>query len=812
MSKKMVFTFGRYNPPTVGHSELINYAVKLAHRTGAEHRIYTSQSHDSSKNPLTPRQKMTFLRQVFPGVNFVDDPSMKTAFHICKKLAEEGYEDVVFVVGDDRVAEFSNSLGKYVKPRTAKDFDPKKHYPFKKFKVESSGARKKGISGTDLRAAVRKGDFATFAKASAARDKTLARKIFDATRKQLSEEVEISEVTSREMHKHLTSKGWTLERKGKSHDLYTHPKAKNGRRITLPRHPGELDRRLQKEIDKQTDRYIREEKGMSRKDFHDKLMSFVDFTCNHLGIDEKPTIQYKEDGKEGCQPSFASYSPSDKVVSILTKNRHPMDVFRSIAHELVHHKQNLDGRLGKNIAKEGATGSKIENEANSEAGKVMRYFGKENPFYFDMSYITEKAIILAGTPGSGKDKILKEAILPFGFTEVSADNFHNQTGNLVVNGTSDYNTVKEIKEALELKGYETMMVFVNTSNEVSKQRNEARASKGGRVITETVRFSKWKGAQDALDRFDQLFEKVIEVKNDLDLNLNENVIKETYDKLINNVSKEISDFALNEMDRRFERMLNEMDTDLMPSSKNIIDKRDGNYPKDDTVSTKDWRRDFVTTPSPTDRFGGKTPETTTPKVDTKRGEYGATPEVKGTISTFRGVNRTPLLEVGGAGNWGTQQLTDRYKADTPGQEPGKFAKMKVLVKKMKTEDSTKRVYPSLPIGGDRIGDETGLPKGPGFGDNQTIDLTGLDRQIDRWMVKEETRKRFKAKYGALSDQKIQETAVRLAKMESLDDPFSGTTGGVSSTGGPPEDVRYGSIDAEREKLALFGKKNPKKTK
>ena len=657
--KKVVFTFGRYNPPTTGHAELINYAVRLAHRTGAEHRIYTSQSHDSSKNPLTPRQKMTFLRQVFPGVNFVDDPSMKTAFHICKKLAEEGYEDVVFVVGDDRVAEFSNSLGKYVKPRTAKDFDPKKHYPFKKFKVESSGARKKGISGTDLRAAVRKGDFATFAKASAAKDKTLARKIFDATRKQLSEE------------------------------------------------------------------YLREEKGISRKDFHDKLMSFVDFTCNHLGIDEKPTIQYKEDGKEGCQPSFASYSPGDKVVSILTKNRHPMDVFRSVAHELVHHKQNEDGRLGKNIAKEGATGSKIENEANSEAGKVMRYFGKENPFYFDMGYITEKAIILAGTPGSGKDKILKEAILPFGFTEVSADNFHNQTGNLVVNGTSDYNTVKEIKEALELKGYETIMVFVNTSNEVSKQRNEARASKGGRVITETVRFSKWKGAQDALDRFDQLFEKVIEVKNDLDLNLNHNVIKETYDKLINNVSKEISDFALNEADKRFENMLN---------------------------------------------------------------------------------------EVGGAGNWGTQQLTDRYKADTPGQEPGKFAKMKVLVKKMKTEDSTKRIYPSLPIGADRIGDETGLPKGPGFGDNQTIDLTGLDRQIDRWMVKEETRKRFKAKYGALSDQKIQETAVRLAKMESLDDPFSGTTGGVSSTGGPPEDVRYGSIDAEREKVALLGKKKPKKTK
>ena len=41
--KKVVFTFGRYNPPTVGHAELITYAVNLAHRAGAEHRIYTSQ-------------------------------------------------------------------------------------------------------------------------------------------------------------------------------------------------------------------------------------------------------------------------------------------------------------------------------------------------------------------------------------------------------------------------------------------------------------------------------------------------------------------------------------------------------------------------------------------------------------------------------------------------------------------------------------------------------------------------------------------------------------------------------------------------
>ena len=82
--KKIVFTFGRYNPPTTGHAELIRYTANLARKTGADHRIYTSQSHDPSKNPLAPRQKMAFLRQIFPGVNFVDDPNMKTAFAICK--------------------------------------------------------------------------------------------------------------------------------------------------------------------------------------------------------------------------------------------------------------------------------------------------------------------------------------------------------------------------------------------------------------------------------------------------------------------------------------------------------------------------------------------------------------------------------------------------------------------------------------------------------------------------------------------------------------------------------------------------------
>lgn len=674
--KKVVFTFGRYNPPTKGHAELIAYAVRYAQRHGAEHRIYTSQSHDPAKNPLSAAQKIRFLRQIFPGVNFVSDRSAITAFAICRKLADEGYDDVTFVVGDDRVADFRTQLTKYVKPKTAKDYNPKIHYPFKKFQVVSSGARKKGVSGTDLRNYIRKGDFASFAKVSAATDKALAKKIFDTTRAQLNEQM------------------------------------------------------------------INEEMG--RKEFSDHLNSFVDFCCGKLEISQKPSLKFKEPDDQGEQPSFAAYAPGSKEVMVMSKNRHPMDIFRSVAHELVHHKQNEEGRIGKDVAKEGATGSDIENEANSRAGELMRWYGKANPKCFGMSYVTEnKAIILAGTPGSGKDKILKETILPFGFTEISSDTYDTPTDRLVVaNGTSNYERIRFIKEDLEKAGYDTIMVFVNTSNEVSKQRNEARAEKGGRVINEAVRFTKWKNAQDTLDRYDDLFEKVIVVQNDLDLNQPLEVIQETHNKLVEMVSEDIRQFALKHVDKKFENML-EGYSDFSPQPKNN--------------------------------------------------------------------------PVGGAGNWGTSKLTDRYKSDTPGQFPGGNMPMGYFQHKKETKV---KVFGNLPKFGDRLGATYTSAKNPSFvGDitnDQNVFMPGDTMSkwsaIDRWMMKEETRKRFKAKYGKLAEEKIKETAEKLRNEGLWDSSASaGFTGATPNAGNASDDGRP-DINAEFEKMAIMKPKKKLNTK
>lgn len=661
--RKTVFLFGRFQVPTKGHEEMIRFGYNYAKRIGADFRVYTSKSYDPVKNPLPYHDKIRFLHQLFPGINIVDDPNVKTAFDICRQLSDAGVEDVTMVVGGDRVNEFKNAIGKYVMPRNTPGFDPRKNYAFKNFTVINSGGRKAGVSGTQMREYIKAGKFAEFAKVAPTSDKKLARAIFATAKK-----------------------------------------------------------------------HLREETGVTRKDFHNKLMSFIDFSCNHLGIDEQPSIHYKEDKGEG-QPSFGGYAPGEKKLYVYTKNRHPMDIFRTVAHELVHHKQNLDGRLGKDVAKEGSTGSKIENEANSEAGKIMRYFGAENPFYFDMQYVKEnKAIILAGTPGSGKDKILKEAILPHGFIEVSSEHIHKLSPecDIVVTGTSNFNKIEIIKEQLDLLGYNTIMVFVNTSDEVSRQRNESRASKGGRVISEMTRFAKWQDAQYDLNLFDNLFEKVIEVKNDLDLNQNQKVINETYSKLINSVSKEIEDFAMSNADRRFENML-EQYSDFSPNRRNTL--------------------------------------------------------------------------VGGAGNWGTQKLTDRYAKDTPGQFSGKPIPMKVLDlrRKMKKEQKD-------PIKGDRIGQEYGFPKNPTMGapfdDNASIGGP-LSDPIGRWMVKEETKRRFIEKYGPLAEQKLRQTADRLR--ESLTDPYSGGMSDVSVTGRSPDESRP-DINAEFEKTSLFGKRRSQKKK
>lgn len=164
--KTAVITFGRFQPFTIGHEKLINKVASLA--DGNNYRIYTSQSHDNKKNPLSYEDKIKFMRKAFSkhGRNIIEDTSIHNIFDALVKLSKQGYTRVTLVVGSDRIPEFDKLLSRYngVKAKHG-------YYNFVDgIKIESSGDRDpdaddvSGMSASKVRDAAVKNDFDTFSK------------------------------------------------------------------------------------------------------------------------------------------------------------------------------------------------------------------------------------------------------------------------------------------------------------------------------------------------------------------------------------------------------------------------------------------------------------------------------------------------------------------------------------------------------------------------------------------------------------------------------------------------------------------------
>ena len=153
-------TFGRFNPPTVGHERLIAKVAKEAKSNGGEYRIYPSRSQDPKKNPLDPGTKIKFMRLAYPdhANAIVDSDNMRTIFDVLSALDSDGYSSVNIVVGGDRVSEFNSLATKYNGDL----------YTFDEIKVTSAGGRDpdaegvEGMSASKMRKAAVEGDFDTF--------------------------------------------------------------------------------------------------------------------------------------------------------------------------------------------------------------------------------------------------------------------------------------------------------------------------------------------------------------------------------------------------------------------------------------------------------------------------------------------------------------------------------------------------------------------------------------------------------------------------------------------------------------------------
>ena len=92
----VVFAFGRLNPPTVGHQKLIDKVITMAKRVKGLPVLYVSASQDKNKNPLTAKQKLDYLKKVYPrGIQLMPATGNERTFmEILKNRFDKRYTDV----------------------------------------------------------------------------------------------------------------------------------------------------------------------------------------------------------------------------------------------------------------------------------------------------------------------------------------------------------------------------------------------------------------------------------------------------------------------------------------------------------------------------------------------------------------------------------------------------------------------------------------------------------------------------------------------------------------------------------------------
>ena len=149
------FTFGRFQPPTIGHEENIKGVKNAASK--CDWRVYTSKSHDKTgKNPLESTKKVQWMKKMFRSYANNICNAQKSVIECLQDIQNDGYDDAVLVVGSDRVAAFQ-----WIHKYNGKD------YYFRSLEVVSSGNRDAdgdtfAISGTKMRRAAFAEDFTAF--------------------------------------------------------------------------------------------------------------------------------------------------------------------------------------------------------------------------------------------------------------------------------------------------------------------------------------------------------------------------------------------------------------------------------------------------------------------------------------------------------------------------------------------------------------------------------------------------------------------------------------------------------------------------
>jgi phosphopantetheine adenylyltransferase len=189
----LTIAFGRFNPPHLGHLQLMDTAAAAAEQEGSDYMIIPSRSQDKKKNPLDADTKVSLMRQMFPqhSERIMNDANTKTIFDVLKKAHNDGYANIRIVGGADRVKEFEKLSNNY----------NGNLYQFDNIEVVSAGDRDpdsegvEGLSASRMRLAAAENDFKTFRSGMPAEMKPKdARAIFNTVRQSMGIQDEVVEI------------------------------------------------------------------------------------------------------------------------------------------------------------------------------------------------------------------------------------------------------------------------------------------------------------------------------------------------------------------------------------------------------------------------------------------------------------------------------------------------------------------------------------------------------------------------------------------------------------------------------------------
>jgi nicotinic acid mononucleotide adenylyltransferase len=166
-NKTVVISWGRFNPPTIGHEVVFKFASDLAKQNKAEFFIIPTKTIDKEKNPLTLQEKISYLNKIFPEYNnnLINSSQINTIIEAAKYFSNKGYKNFKLVVGSDRKEQFEEILNKY----------NNKDYNFNSIEILSAGERldegegAASMSASKMRAAAVEGNIDAFMKGVAGR-------------------------------------------------------------------------------------------------------------------------------------------------------------------------------------------------------------------------------------------------------------------------------------------------------------------------------------------------------------------------------------------------------------------------------------------------------------------------------------------------------------------------------------------------------------------------------------------------------------------------------------------------------------------